>query len=124
MKKKSSKKSVSALRRVTLKFQIPTAVSVRVSGSFNQWDPLGVALTALADSTWSLDLDLAPGRYEYRLLVDGEWADVPGASESVQNPFGGRNAVLVVNAPGLSLSGIEWRGPAAFRSSLIVSQKY
>ena len=100
MKKKSSKKSTPALSRVPLKFQIPNAASVRVSGSFNNWNPLGVALNALGNGTWSLDLDLAPGRYEYRLLVDAEWTDVPGASETVENPFGGRNAVLVVNAPG------------------------
>lgn len=72
MKKKSSKKSPSALTRVPLKFQLPNAASVRVSGSFNNWDPLGVALNAFGNGTWSLDLDLAPGRYEYRLLVDAE----------------------------------------------------
>ena len=99
MKKRSSKKSPSALRRVPLKFQIPNAASVRVSGSFNNWDALGVALNALGDGMWSLDLDLAPGRYEYRLLIDAEWADVPGASETVENTFGGRNAVLIVSAP-------------------------
>ncbi|MDO8540190.1 MAG: hypothetical protein Q7S40_07065 [Opitutaceae bacterium] len=101
MKKKSSKKSTSspALSRVPLKFQFPNAAFVRVSGSFNNWDPLGVPLNALGDGTWSLDLALVPGRYEYRLLVDAEWADVPGASETVENPFGGKNAVLVVTAP-------------------------
>ncbi len=101
MKKKSSKKSTPApaLGRVPLKFQFPNAASVRVSGSFNNWYPLGVLLNALGDGTWSFVLELAPGRYEYRLLVDDEWADVPGAGETVENPFGGRNAVLVVSLP-------------------------
>ena len=101
MKKKSPKKSPAApaLSRVPLKFQFPNAAFVRVAGSFNNWDPLGVPLNARGDGTWSLDLELAPGRHEYRLLVDDEWADVPGASETVENSFGGRNAVLVVSPP-------------------------
>lgn len=97
MKKKAPKKSASVRNHVPLKVHVPNAASVRVSGSFNNWNPVGVALNALGKGAWSIDLDLPPGRYEYRLLVDGEWTDVPGASETVENPFGGRNAVLVVS---------------------------
>ncbi len=99
MKKKSPKKSTSVLARVPLKFQFPNAASVRVSGSFNNWDQTGLALNPTSDGAWALDLELAPGRYEYRLIVDGEWADVPDAAEAVDNPFGGRNAVLTVGPP-------------------------
>jgi hypothetical protein len=41
-------------------------------------------------------LGLPPGRYEYRLVVDGAWVDDPTAMEFVGNPHGGRNAVVVV----------------------------
>ncbi len=99
MKKKSPKKSASVLTRVPLKFQFPNAASVRVSGSFNNWDQTGLALNRTSDGAWALDLELAPGRHEYRLIVDDEWIDVPGAAETVENPFGGRNAVLVVGPP-------------------------
>lgn len=99
MKKKSSKKAASLLTHVPLKFHIPNAASVRVSGSFNNWDQTGLALTPASDGAWTLDLDLALGRYEYRLIVDGEWIDVPGATDTVENPYGGRNAVLTVGPP-------------------------
>jgi hypothetical protein len=36
------------------------------------------------------------GRHEYLFVVDGQWLPDPKAKESVQNPFGGRNSVLVV----------------------------
>jgi hypothetical protein len=39
---------------------------------------------------------LAPGTYEYCLVVDGKWMLDPLARESVPNPFGGRNSILKV----------------------------
>jgi hypothetical protein len=39
---------------------------------------------------------LAPGTYEYCLVVDGQWMPDPLARETVPNPFGGRNSVLKV----------------------------
>lgn len=99
MKRKSPKKSASVLTRFPLKFRFPTAASVRVSGSFNNWNQTGLALKRTSDGKWALDLELAPGRHEYRLIVDDEWTDVPGAAGTVENPFGGRNAVLVVGPP-------------------------
>ena len=87
------------LTRVPLKVQFPNAASVRVSGSFNQWDQTGLALSRSNDGEWTLDLELAPGRHEYRLIVDEQWIDVPGATETVENPYGGRNAVLTVGPP-------------------------
>lgn len=87
------------LTRVPLRFEFPNAASVRVSGSFNNWNLAGLALDRTIDGAWTLDLELAPGRHEYRLIVDGEWIDVSDATETVENPFGGRNAVLVVGPP-------------------------
>ena len=53
-------------------------------------------LTAKEDHTWAATLRLTPGRYEYRIVADGAWLDVPGAQESVENGFGSHNAVLRV----------------------------
>ena len=46
--------------------------------------------------TWHLELELTPGTYEYRFVVDGDWCDDPEAMLRVANPFGGENAVRVV----------------------------
>jgi len=53
----------------------------------------------LADGEWTKELTLSPGRYEYRFVVDGEWADDPAAIELIPNPFGTANAVLIVAEP-------------------------
>jgi hypothetical protein len=41
-------------------------------------------------------LNLAPGEYQYRLLVDGEWKDHSEAKRRVPNAFGSENCVLTV----------------------------
>ena len=45
---------------------------------------------------WWKETALAPGTYEYCLVVDGQWIPDPLARESVANPFGGRNSILKV----------------------------
>jgi hypothetical protein len=45
---------------------------------------------------WLKQSALAPGTYEYCLVVDGQWMPDPLATESVANPFGGRNSILKV----------------------------
>lgn len=41
---------------------------------------------------------LAPGAYEYRFVVDGEWVTDPRSKETVANPFGGHNTILRVQS--------------------------
>ena len=74
----------------------PTAQAVSIAGSFNDWHPTASPMIALGEGRWRKELTLPPGRYEYRLVVDGQWVDDPAAKETVPNPFGGLNAVLEV----------------------------
>ena len=68
-----------------------------MAGSFNDWHPAATPMVRL-DGEWAKEMTLPPGRYEYRLVVDGQWIDDPAAKETVPNPFGGFNAVLIVEA--------------------------
>jgi hypothetical protein len=67
-----------------------------VAGTFNNWNPGATRLIFIGGTKWFKDLPLAPGRYEYRFVVDGGWVDDPKAKVQVPNPHGGRNAVLEV----------------------------
>ena len=49
-----------------------------------------------ADLLGRFKIALAPGTYEYCLVVDGHWMADPLAKDFVPNPFGGRNSVLKV----------------------------
>ena len=75
----------------------PAAQQVYVAGSFNGWKPDTTPLMALGNGRWKGDLKLGPGRHEYLFVVDGQWRPDPNARETVQNPFGGRNSVVMVS---------------------------
>ena len=82
--------------RVCLELVEPAAQQVYVAGSFNGWKPDITPLMALGNGRWKGDLKLGPGRYEYLFVVDGHWRPDPNARETVQNPFGGKNSVVMV----------------------------
>jgi 1,4-alpha-glucan branching enzyme len=73
--------------RVCLRLTRPTAQEVCVAGSFNDWHPSVTPMIRLDDGTWAKELALAPGRYEYRFVVDGQWVDDPAALKLNPKPF-------------------------------------
>jgi 1,4-alpha-glucan branching enzyme len=77
-------------------FRHHAAGQVCIAGSFNDWHPSVTPMVGLGDRYWVKDLSLAPGRYEYRFVVNGEWMDDPNAKEVTANPHGGVNAILSV----------------------------
>jgi 1,4-alpha-glucan branching enzyme len=94
--KPSPLKSIMAqVNRVSLELVKPDAQKVCVAGSFNQWQPEQTPLVPVGNGRWVGDLTVQPGRYEYLFVVDGQWLPDPNAKESVQNPFGGQNSVLI-----------------------------
>jgi 1,4-alpha-glucan branching enzyme len=81
---------------VRFEFTHPTAKTVYLAGTFNYWQPEAKALHSSGVGNWWKETALAPGTYEYCLIVDGQWMPDPLARESVPNPFGGRNSILKV----------------------------
>jgi hypothetical protein len=79
----------------------PGAMSVHVAGDFNGWSPSSTPLERTpGGDAWTVMLPLAPGRYEYQFVVDGNrWLADPFAAEDSDDGFGSRNAVLDVRAP-------------------------
>jgi 1,4-alpha-glucan branching enzyme len=80
--------------KIRLEISKPGAHSVAVAGSFNSWQPEQASNTG--NGGWVKELTVGPGRYEYMLVVDGQWMADPNAKEYAPNPFGGHNSVLVV----------------------------
>jgi 1,4-alpha-glucan branching enzyme len=82
------------LKKHKIAVEAPDARSVVVTGSFCGWVAEGFPLKKGRKGVWEGTLALPPGRYEYRLLVDGEWRDDPACRERVPNGFGTENCVL------------------------------
>lgn len=74
------------------------AKSVSVVGSFNDWDATKNVLQQTSDSVWSTNIMLAPGRYEYQLMVDGKLIADPSAQRSAESDFGAANSVMIVGS--------------------------
>ena len=92
----NARSSGPELAPVRFEFTHPTARTVCVAGTFNQWQPEAKTLHPAGGGRWFKETALPPGSYEYCLVVDGHWMPDPLARETVPNPFGGRNSVLKV----------------------------
>ena len=72
--------------------------TVNVASEFNNWSTSADAMTKQADGTWALTKKLAAGRYAYKFVVDGSnWKEDPAAKETVDDSYGGKNAIVVVS---------------------------
>ena len=62
---------------VHLEFTDPKAISVCIAGKFNHWQPEAKTLKSSGVGNWWKETSLAPGTYEYGLIVDGKWMSIP-----------------------------------------------
>jgi len=88
--------NASGVRQVTIEIKAADAREVAITGDFNRWEKEGLRLKPDGRGTWRRVLELRPGEYQYRLLVEGQWCDHAEATKRVANPFGTDNCVLVV----------------------------
>jgi len=72
------------------------AKQVSLSGDFNRWSTTATPMKWHSRGHWEITLALAPGRYEYKFYVDGEWMPDPHAQEQISNQFGTLNSVIKV----------------------------
>ncbi len=69
------------------------AKKVILSGSFNRWNEEEFQLYRI-DNGWEIKLDIKPGEYEYKFIVDGHWMEDPTNPSKVWNEFGGINSLI------------------------------
>lgn len=96
---KSNTAGESRTQRIRIEFSHPSAETVCVAASFNDWRPAATPMIPLNKGRWAKELALPPGTYEYCLVVEGAYLPDPLARETVPNPFGGVNSVLRVEVP-------------------------
>lgn len=80
-------------------FVQPLAVGehVCVAGSFNAWsDATHVMMRNERLGVYELLVPMAPGRHEYRLVIDGRWTHDGFNGDTISNQFGEQNSVLHV----------------------------
>lgn len=73
--------------------QNKTARKVFISGSFNGWSTTQNPMKAVS-SGWTVDLNLQPGKYTYKFIVDGNWITDPYNKLRERDGAGGHNSVV------------------------------
>lgn len=89
-------KTNSPKKKVSFTYTAAGANSVLVAGDFTGWQQAPLEMKKEKKGHWKRTVSLPAGRYEYRLIVDGEWRDDPQCPLRQPNQFGGENCVCVV----------------------------
>jgi 1,4-alpha-glucan branching enzyme len=86
-----------AHREVAFVLSSREAEEVYLCGDFNEWSPGSLPMIRHGgDNWWEKRLVLAPGRYEYKFIVNGVWIHNPDAAENVPNIHGSLNSIVEV----------------------------
>jgi len=84
-------------KKVKFELEAEAGSSVSVAGTFNGWDP---TKNPMKDNPHSgkfvTTLLLAPGRYEYKFVVNGDWRVDPNCTEWTPNDCGSLNNLMTV----------------------------
>ncbi|MCX6266609.1 MAG: alpha-amylase family glycosyl hydrolase [Bacteroidetes bacterium] len=87
---------------------------VQIKGQMNEWNPSAGYLFE-RDGKWHIDFQLFPGKYQYKLIIDGKEKSDPDNRDSVSNGNGGYNSLLTLgnlnqtNLPVLFTSAADGR---------------
>ena len=84
-----------ATKAVTFTVHAEKGKAVYLAGQFNDWDPTAKKM-AFKDGVYTATIKLAPGKYEYKFVIDGAWCTDPENVDSTQNDQGSWNSVITV----------------------------
>lgn len=73
---------------VRFDLQVADAQSVRLAGSFSDWEP-AYELTAAGDGRWTITIPLEPGVHDYVFVVDGDQHLLDPTAPRIADGFGG-----------------------------------
>jgi len=83
---------------VLFSYYDPVARDVQLAGDFSDWKPVSnVLIQEEQDRIWKCVVNLNPGRYQYKFVVDGEWKVDPNNEEVVIDDKGVSNSSLRVS---------------------------
>jgi chromosome partitioning protein len=83
---------------VLLRYYDPIAQDVQVAGDFSNWKPVGnIMIKQKGNKIWKGTVNLKPGEYQYKFIVDGEWKIDPYNPQVITTDVGVSNSLLIVS---------------------------
>ncbi len=77
-------------------YEAPEAREVYLAGSFNNWDRTSLPMKKNKRGQWKATVKLAPGKYPYKFVADGDWTVGKYCPEVTVEPSGIVNCTLTV----------------------------
>lgn len=90
----------AAARETKFAYTNATAKEVFLAGQFNGWSSTATPMQKSSAGVWSVTLELDPGRYQYKFVVDGLWQQDIFNPEAMSDGYGGLNSVKFVGESG------------------------
>jgi len=86
------------VNKIQFTLSAPAAKKVILTGDFKAWSEKGIRLRKNKEGVWKTAVELKPGRYEYKYLVDNQWFLDPSNQQTTSNSYGSHNSVIEVGA--------------------------
>ncbi len=74
----------------------PDAREVFLAGEMTGWETNKLPMQKSVDGRWRVSVDLGPGQWVYKFIVDGKWIADPGPASNDSDGQGGRHSFLFV----------------------------
>lgn len=100
---------------VVFSYTNPSAKSVFIAGSFNDWNSSRDALVKDSKGIWKITLPLKVGLHQYKFVVDGNWLEDPLNPNKTDDGLGGKNSVVEVKLAPTSITG---KGPQVTKDGI------
>lgn len=84
-------------QKQTFSYKAAGAMSVLLAGDFTKWQEEALPMKQTRKDLWQKTLELEPGIYHYRFIVDGRWQNDPECILRIPNPYGGEDCVRHVS---------------------------
>lgn len=83
---------------IPVTFRIPSTLGqdIYIVGDFNNWIADENSRLTRENGCWKKDLNIKPGSYRYRFIIDGKWQEDPTNPNLEKNPFGEFDSLLKI----------------------------
>jgi enterochelin esterase-like enzyme len=81
---------------ITFSIAAPNARQVFVAGEMTAWDAGKRAMQRDPTGVWRVTLDMEPGEYLYKFVVDGQWLQDPATADHDSDGRGGQHSYVFV----------------------------
>lgn len=96
--KVDEQKTAAGKKKVSFELQAGQGRTICLAGSFNDWEPDNSRMNYNSvKKCYQSTLELAPGYYEYKFVINGEWVLDEANPNFAANDFGTLNSVVIIS---------------------------